>query len=201
MTMVLAPSGETIYPQGYATTVTVAGLTERLEGAKRPGHFDGVATVVAKLLNIVQPDRAYFGQKDAQQLVVVRRMVADLNLPVQIIGVPTVREADGLALSSRNVFLQGDARADALALSQALGAAQAAWQQGERDAATLRRIATDRYADFPGVEVEYLSLADPDTLKELHGPIKRGLMSTAAWVGGVRLIDNVAFDPTATQSK
>lgn len=201
MTMVLAPSGETIYPQGYATTVTVAGLTERLEGAKRPGHFDGVATVVAKLLNIVQPDRAYFGQKDAQQLVVVRRMVADLNLLAQIIGVPTVREADGLALSSRNVFLQGDARADALALSQALGAAQAAWQQGERDAATLRRIATDRYADFPGVEVEYLSLADPDTLKELHGPIKRGLMSTAAWVGGVRLIDNVAFDPTATQSK
>ena len=189
--LVFAPEAAEIYPPGVATTVSVAGVTTRLEGAKRPGHFDGVATVVAKLLNIVQPDRAYFGQKDAQQLVVVRRMADDLALPVEIVDVPTVREADGLALSSRNQFLHGAARQQALALSRALGAAEDAWHEGERDATALRRAARTIFEQYPSVEVEYLSLADPETLEELEGPVPRGIMSTAAWVGGVRLIDNV----------
>jgi pantoate--beta-alanine ligase len=191
---VFAPDASEIYPTGHSTKVHVAGLGDILEGAHRPGHFDGVATVVAKLFNIIQPTHAYFGQKDAQQLAVIRRMVADLNFPIEIIGVPTVREPDGLALSSRNVFLQGEARQQALALSQALNAARAAWERGERDADTLRDAASAVYTTTEGVQPEYLSLAYPDTLEELHGPIERGLMSTAAWVGGVRLIDNVMFE-------
>ncbi len=192
--LVFAPEASEIYPASHATKVRIEGLGDILEGAHRKGHFDGVATVVAKLFNIVQPDRAYFGQKDAQQLAVVRRMVADLNFPVQIIGVPTVREADGLALSSRNVFLKGEARQQALALSQVLNAARAAWQAGERDADALRAAANAIYEKAEGVQTEYLSLADPETLEELQGSIERGVMSTAAWVGGVRLIDNVILE-------
>lgn len=191
---VFAPNAGDIYPAGHATTVRVVGLGDILEGAHRKGHFDGVATVVAKLFNIVQPARAYFGQKDAQQLAVIRRVVADLNFPVEVVGVPTVREPDGLALSSRNVFLQGEARQQALALSRALNAARAEWDAGERDADALRDAANAGYATFDGVQPEYLSLADPETLEALHGPIQRGLMSTAAWVGGVRLIDNVVLE-------
>jgi pantoate--beta-alanine ligase len=191
---VFAPDASEIYPTGHSTKVHVAGLGDVLEGAHRPGHFDGVATVVAKLFNIIQPTRAYFGQKDAQQLAVIRRMVADLNFPIEIIGVPTVREPDGLALSSRNVFLQGAARQQALALSHALNAARAAWHMGERDADTLRAVANTVYDAAPGVQPEYLSLAHPETLEELHGSIQRGLLSTAAWVGGVRLIDNVILE-------
>jgi pantoate--beta-alanine ligase len=167
------------------------GVTEVLEGAYRPGHFDGVATVVAKLFNIVQPDRAYFGQKDAQQVVVIQRMVDDLDFPVEVVAVPTVREADGLALSSRNVFLKGEAREQARTLSIALAAALTAWEGGERDADLLRSVATSVYRSHPGVRLDYLSLADPVTLQELHGPVESGIMSTAAWVGDVRLIDNV----------
>lgn len=189
--MVFAPRREEIYPADFVTTVRLSRVTERLEGGHRPGHFDGVATVVCKLFNIVQPARAYFGQKDAQQLVVVRRMVADLNLPVEVVGVPTVREPDGLALSSRNVFLLDGARQHALTLSQALNAARHAWAQGERDADRLRAAALAVYDAAPAVRLDYLSLAHPDTLEELSGPISQGLLSTAAWVGNVRLIDNV----------
>ncbi len=191
--LVFAPDASEIYPAGHQTTVRVSAIGEVLEGARRPGHFDGVATVVSKLFNIVQPDRAYFGQKDAQQLVVIRRMVADLNFPIEIVAVPTVREPDGLALSSRNVFLHGAVRQQALALSQALFAARAAWQAGERDAATLRATALARFAETPAARLDYLSLANAETLEELHGPIEGGLLSTAAWVGGVRLIDNVVL--------
>ncbi len=191
--LVFAPDASEIYGPHHSTTVQVGKVTERLEGAHRKGHFEGVATVVAKLFNIVQPQRAYFGQKDAQQLVTVRRMVADLNFPVEIVAVPTVREADGLALSSRNVFLEGEARQQALVLAQALHAAWLAWHEGERDADALRAQALARFEATPEVRLEYLSLADPDHLVELSGPIERGLMSTAAWVGGVRLIDNVVL--------
>lgn len=189
--IVFAPRRDEIYPADFVTTIRLSRVTERLEGGHRPGHFDGVATVVCKLFNIVQPDRAYFGQKDAQQLVVVRRMTTDLNLPVEIIGVPTVREPDGLALSSRNVFLQGEDRQHALTLSRALAAGRAAWKQGERDADALRDAALAVYAAAPAVRLDYLSLAHPDTLEELSGPVTHALLSTAAWVGNVRLIDNV----------
>ncbi len=192
--LLFAPEAQAIYPSGHATTIQVARVSERLEGAHRPGHFDGVATVVGKLFNMVRPDRAYFGQKDAQQVAVVRRMVADLNWEVEIVAVPTVREPDGLALSSRNVFLSGTARQEALTLSQALTAARALWQKGERNADALRDAALRVFQGAPTVALDYLSLADADTLEELHGPVTRGLMSTAAHVGGVRLIDNVILD-------
>ena len=192
VTLVFAPTREEMYPATYSTTVRVARVSE-LEGAHRAGHFDGVATVVCKLFNIVQPDRAYFGQKDAQQVVVVRRMVADLNLPVEVITVPTVRERDGLALSSRNVFLEGEARQHALALSRH-------WlppvPPGSRASATRTPCAPPPRATSPPRRVcgwNPLSLAHPDTLEGLHGPIERGLMSTAAWVGTVRLIDNLVL--------
>ncbi|MGH2541593.1 MAG: pantoate--beta-alanine ligase, partial [Ardenticatenaceae bacterium] len=187
--LVFAPGVDEIYPPDYATQVHVAGLTDVLEGLHRPGHFDGVATVVAKLLNIVQPDRAYFGQKDAQQLIVVRRMVTDLHFPVEIMAVPTMRDEDGLALSSRNAFLPAEAREQALALSRALAAARAAWETGERDADALRDAANTVYESTAGIRVDYLSLAHQETLEELQGPVERAIMSTAAWVGDVRLID------------
>jgi pantoate--beta-alanine ligase len=191
VTFVFAPDASEMYPPFYSTTVTVTRVTDSLEGAHRPGHFDGVATVVCQLLNVVQPARAYFGQKDAQQVVVVRRMVTDLNLPVNVIACETVREPDGLALSSRNKFLQGNARQDALALSRALFAIRATWQNGERDAETLRERGRQIFSTFPDVRLEYLSCADPDTLSEQVGEVERALVSTAAWVGYVRLIDNL----------
>jgi pantoate--beta-alanine ligase len=192
--LVFTPDASEIYPPRHATTVRLSGITEVLEGAHRPGHFDGVATIVAKLFNIVQPDRAYFGQKDAQQLLVVRRMVQDLNFPIEIRPVETVREPDGLALSSRNIFLESEARAQALALSRALHQAAQLWRAGERDAEALRAIAHASMGEHEQVRVEYLSLANPDTLEELSGKVESGLMSVAAWVGGVRLIDNVVLD-------
>lgn len=192
--LIFAPSATEMYPPGYATTVRIAGITERLEGAQRPGHFDGVATVVSKLFGIVQPDYAYFGRKDAQQVVVVRRLVADLNLAVGIVEVETVREPDGLALSSRNRFLEGVQREQATTIFRALGAALAAWDGGERDADRLRAAAGEILDAAEGVRVEYLSLADPTTLDELDGRIERGIMSTAAWVGETRLIDNVRLE-------
>ncbi len=191
--VLFAPPVEEVYPAGFATTVTVAGLGEVLEGAERgPGHFAGVCTVVAKLLNMVQPDVAYFGQKDAQQVAVVKRMVRDLDLPVRIEVRPTVREPDGLALSSRNRRLSPAGRTRALALSRALDAARAAYRAGERDAGALRDAAA---ATLDGLRPEYLAVVDPVTfapLTTLDGP---ALVAVAACVGPVRLIDNVLLEP------
>ncbi|MGI8586772.1 MAG: pantoate--beta-alanine ligase [Chloroflexia bacterium] len=193
------PDAAEIYPPGYATYVEVRGSTAGLEGAARPGHFIGVATVVAKLFNLVQPHRAYFGQKDAQQAVVIRRMVRDLNFPIEIIVVPTVREPDGLALSSRNIYLDPDERKAALVLSKALVAAYAAWKAGVRDGDWLRAEMNRVVAAEPFAHADYVSIADPDTLAELTeiGPQQGALASLAVRIGrGTRLIDNLLLNPT-----
>jgi pantoate--beta-alanine ligase len=193
--VLFAPSPEEVYPAGFATSVRVAGLSDVLEGAERgPGHFAGVCTVVAKLFNVVAPDVAFFGQKDAQQVAVLRRMVADLDLPVALEIVPTVREPDGLALSSRNVRLDAAERERAVALSQALRAAEAAIAAGERDAARLREAALAAMAPH-GVEPEYLALVDPDSFQPVQTVNGRVLVAVAARVGRTRLIDN-ALIPT-----
>jgi pantoate--beta-alanine ligase len=191
--VLFAPSVEEVYPPGFATTVRVEGLSEVLEGAERGhGHFAGVCTVVAKLLNVVAPDVAFFGQKDAQQVAVVRRMVADLDLPVAIEVVPTVREPDGLAMSSRNVRLDAGERERAVALSRALTAAGDALGEGERDAARLRESALAAMALY-AVEPEYLALVDPDTFSAVDTVNGRVLVAVAARVGDTRLIDNALF--------
>ncbi len=191
--VLFAPPVTEIYPEGFATTVQVAGLSEVLEGAERgPGHFAGVCTVVNKLLNIVGPDVAYFGQKDAQQVAVVKRMVRDLDMPVRIEVLPTVREPDGLALSSRNVRLSPDDRARALGLSRALRAAGEAVAAGERDADRVRAAAL---AELGDLEPEYLALVDPLTFAPLHTVNARTLVAVAAQVGPVRLIDNIVLEP------
>ncbi len=188
--LLFAPPVEVVYPPGFSTTVSVAGVTEPMEGAQRgASHFDGVATVVAKLLNMVGPDVAFFGQKDAQQLVVIRRLVRDLDLPVRIEAVATVREPDGLALSSRNVHLHGEDRARATALSRALRAAEDAAAAGERDAAAVRTTALGALEAF-GVEPEYLELVSPETLTPVDTVDGDVLVAVAARVGTTRLIDN-----------
>jgi len=188
--LLFAPSPEEIYPAGFSTTITVGGLTETLEGAERgAGHFAAVATVVAKLLNLVRPDVAYFGQKDAQQLAVVRKLVRDLDLPVEMVAVPTVREPDGLALSSRNARLGADDRPRATALHAGLAAAQRDAASGERDSHRLRAAALGAMAER-GVEPEYLELVDPDTFTPIGRVNGRALVAVAARVGPVRLIDN-----------
>ena len=191
---VYLPAAATMYPTGYETYVTVEGLTERLEGAARPAHFRGVATVVTKLLNAVRPDRAYFGRKDAQQLRVIERLVRDLDLPVAVVACETVREADGLAMSSRNAYLSPEERAAAAVLSRALAAAAGRFAEGERSAETLREAAAELLAAEPLATVEYVSLADSDTLAELTGTVARPtLLSLAVRFGAVRLIDNVTL--------
>ncbi|WP_174299530.1 pantoate--beta-alanine ligase [Caulobacter sp. S45] len=191
--LVFNPSAAEIYPRGFSCRIEVEGVTSPLEGAARPGHFAGVATVVAKLFNIVQPSRAYFGQKDAQQAVVIRRMVSDLDMPVQVVVADTVREADGLALSSRNVYLDAAERAVAPTLFRALSRAKGLFEGGERDAQALREVVRDLIADQPGFRVEYVSVADPDTLQELGTVGSTALMSLAARLGRTRLIDNVVL--------
>ncbi len=194
--LVFAPTVEEVYPTGFATQVQVLGITDRLEGASRgPEHFRGVATVVAKLLNIVQPKVAFFGQKDAQQVLVIRRLVADLNLPVRIEVGPTVREADGLALSSRNAQLGPRERERALALYAGLRAAAEVAMDGERAADALLGAAYSAMVLFD-VEPEYLSLVDPDSLEEISRLDGPALLAVAAHVGSVRLIDNVILDPS-----
>ncbi|SRR5581483_10755535 len=188
-----APDEGEMYPSGFDTYVVVGGVSEGLEGAARPGHFRGVATVVAKLLNVVQPDRAYFGQKDAQQLAVIRKLVADLAMPVEIRAVPTQREPDGLAMSSRNVRLSPSERAAATVLSRALRAAEASYRQGERSAERLRQVMRQELAAEPLARPDYVSVADAGSLRELddvHGP---ALLSLAVRIGPVRLIDNIAL--------
>ena len=191
--VLFAPPVSEIYPPGFATTVSVAGLTEILEGAERgPGHFAGVCTVVCKLLNIVSPDVAYFGQKDAQQVAVVKRMVRDLDMPMRIDVLPTVREHDGLALSSRNVRLSPTDRPRAVGLSRALLAARAAVAAGERDPVRVRTAALPHLGD---VDAEYLALVDPSSFAEVDIIDRPTLAVIAARVGPVRLIDNLVLEP------
>jgi len=191
--VLFAPSVSEIYPNGFATTVQVTGLSEVFEGAERgPAHFAGVCTVVNKLLNIVAPDVAYFGQKDAQQVAVVKRMVRDLDMPARIEVLPTVREPDGLALSSRNVRLSESDRARALGLSKALNAAAAVVAAGERDADVIRSAAL---AEIGDLDAEYLAIVDPLTFAPLRTVSARTLVAIAAQVGPVRLIDNIVLEP------
>ena len=191
-TLLFAPAVDEVYPDGFSTTVTVRGpLTETLEGEHRGReHFDGVATVVVKLLNMAQPDVAFFGQKDAQQALVIRRVVRDLDLPVRIQTVPTVREPDGLALSSRNVHLNGADRDRALALRAGLEAARARVEAGERDAAAIAAAGREAMLGH-GVEPEYLAVVDPETLAPLQTVDGTALVAVAARVGPTRLIDNL----------
>ncbi|HUB74280.1 MAG TPA: pantoate--beta-alanine ligase [Solirubrobacteraceae bacterium] len=201
--VLFAPGVEEVYPEGFATLVEVAGVSERLEGAARGSeHFRGVATVVTKLLCMATPDVAYFGQKDAQQLAVIRRLVRDLNLPVRIEALPTVREADGLAMSSRNALLDGEQRERARALPAALAAARELVAAGERSAAALTEAAAAAMAPY-GVRPEYVALVDPETfapVAELAGASSsqgEALLALAARIGEVRLIDNATLSATA----
>jgi pantoate--beta-alanine ligase len=192
--VIFAPAPEEVYPDGFATTVTVSGVADGLEGTVRgPGHFAGVCTVVAKLFNIVAPDIAYFGQKDAQQVAVLRRMVRDLDIPVAIAVVPTVREPDGVALSSRNARLDAAERARAVALVEGLRAARAAAAEGESDAARLRAAAIAAMT-ARAVEPDYVAVVDPDSFRSVETARGRVLMAVAARVGATRLIDNFLID-------
>lgn len=188
--LVFTPANEEIYPPGFQTYVTVEGVATPLEGEKRPGHFRGVATVVAKLFNVFQPDRAYFGQKDAQQVVVIKQMTRDLNLPVAIVVGETQREPDGLAMSSRNVYLSPQERQAATVLYRALCAGRELWSSGIRNGEELRAAMRNVLAQEPSAHVEYVSAADPQTLRELEQAGDRVLLSMAVRIGTTRLIDN-----------
>jgi pantoate--beta-alanine ligase len=187
---VFAPPVEEVYPPGFDTVVSVGAISRPLEGAARPGHFDGVATVVAILFGLVGAERAYFGQKDAQQVMVIRRMAIDLALPTEVIACPTVREADGLALSSRNVHLAPDERTAATVLRRALLAGRAAWERGERSADAIRDVMSAQLSREPLADVDYVSVADGDTLAELNRIDGPALLSLAVRFGATRLIDN-----------
>jgi len=188
--LVWNPTPEIMYPAGYQTWVEVEALTRPLEGAMRPEHFKGVTTVVAKLFNAVQPHKAYFGQKDAQQAAVIRQMVRDLNFPLEMIVCPTTREADGLAMSSRNKYLEGADRPAATVLYRALSAAKTAYEGGERNAEKLRTVMKDMLASEPRAQPQYVSCADYDTLEELDVVSGKTLLSMAVLFGKTRLIDN-----------
>ncbi|HEX6269488.1 MAG TPA: pantoate--beta-alanine ligase [Anaerolineales bacterium] len=192
--LVWTPTPEMMYPDRYQTWVEVEEMTRPLEGAMRPGHFRGVTTVVAKLFNAVQPDKAYFGQKDAQQAAVIRRMTRDLNFPVEIVVCPIIREPDGLAMSSRNVYLDAEQRKAATVLYRSLSAAQEAYERGERDAEKLRGIMKDVLASEPLAQVQYVSCADYDTLEELDTVKGKALLSMAVLIGKTRLIDNLVLE-------
>jgi pantoate--beta-alanine ligase len=191
---VFTPEALDIYPSGFETSINVGAVTTVLEGAIRPGHFAGVATVVAKLFNIVQPSRAYFGQKDAQQCVVIRRMVRDLDMPLHLVIGPTIRDADGLAMSSRNTYLTAQERAVAPAIYQALSAAREAREKGETRAVALRELIIAILNDTRAFEIDYVSVADADSLIELETVNGPALISLAARLGKTRLIDNIVLD-------
>ena len=184
------PTAEAMYPQGYQTWVEVETITHPLEGTMRPGHFRGVTTVVAKLFNAVQPHKAYFGQKDAQQAAVIRQMVRDLNFPLEIVVCPTTREPDGLAMSSRNVYLDPEQRKAATVLYRSLSAARELYETGERDANKIRGKMKEVLAGEPLAEPQYVSCADYDTLEELDEIKGKALLSMAVFMGKTRLIDN-----------
>lgn len=191
---VFLPSQSDMYPQGYNTWVEISGVTDRLEGAVRPGHFRGVATVVNKLFNITSPTRAYFGQKDVQQCVVIKKMVTELNMGLEIIISPTVREADGLAMSSRNVYLSPEERSQAPVLYRALSTAHVMWTEGEKDAATLRQAMEDLIRKQPLAKIDYISIADAQTLQELEKTTAPAIISLAVRFGKTRLIDNIILE-------
>jgi pantoate--beta-alanine ligase len=198
--VVFAPSVEELYPLGAATFVEVEGLSNRLDGLSRPGHFRGVATVVAKLLIAAEPDRAYFGQKDAAQVSVLRRMVNDLCLGVELVVCPIVRESDGLALSSRNQYLSSAERIQALALSRAICAAQMLFAAGEHRSTALIDAARQVFAVEPGIRIDYIELVDWATLEPVEVAAAKTLFAVAAWVGTTRLIDNLILDESTTQA-
>jgi pantoate--beta-alanine ligase len=191
--LVFTPDERELWPRPPVVTVHVGELAERLEAAFRPGHFDGVATIVAKLLNLVGPCRAYFGQKDAQQLAVIRRMVADLGFPHELVACETVREPDGLALSSRNAYLSPEQRRVAPVLYRALDAGRSAWRAGERDPAAVERAAVKLVETEPAVELQYLALVDPDGFAPVAAAEAGQVLAVAARLGTTRLIDNVVL--------
>lgn len=187
---VFLPQAEDMYPSGASTWVDVEGITDYLEGASRPGHFRGVTTVVTKLFNIVEPDRAYFGQKDAQQALVIQKMVKDLDMNLKVVVVPTVREPDGLAMSSRNVYLSQENRQSASILFKSLNLASRLWSEGERDTSRIRSEMISLIQKEPGAQIDYVSIADTQTLKEIDLIVDTALVSMAVRFGTTRLIDN-----------
>ena len=188
---VFMPQPEEMYPQSASSWIDVEGITDQLEGASRPGHFRGVTTVVAKLFNITEPARAYFGQKDAQQALVIQKMVKDINMNLDVIVSPTVRESDGLAMSSRNVYLSPEERQSALVLWKSLNLAQKLWADGERDAGRIRQEMTSLLESEPRAQIDYVSIADTGTLEELEQIYNSALVSMAVRIGKTRLIDNI----------
>jgi len=192
---IFVPSVEEMYPRSNTTWVEVQGLSERLCGKSRPGHFRGVTTVVAKLFHIVDPDAAFFGQKDAAQVANIRRMVRDLNMPVAIEVCPIVREADGLALSSRNAYLSPEERKSALVLYRSLVRTKALFESGERNSAKLISTARNDFSNEPGAKLDYFGFVDPDTLDREPRVTNRVLVAVAAFVGATRLIDNILLEP------
>jgi len=193
--ILFAPSVDEIYPDGAVTWVLVEGLSEKLDGHSRPGHFRGVTTIVAKLFHIIEPGAAFFGQKDAAQLAVIRRMVEDLNFPVEIVACPIVREYDGLAMSSRNTYLNRDERGRALVLRRSLEQVQREFQGGERIAAKLISAAKEVFAREPQVALDYFEIVDPNTLDSVECISQKTLVAVAAYVGSTRLIDNTVLEP------
>lgn len=191
--LTFAPSVEEMYPGGAVTWITVEGVSGRLDGRSRPGHFRGVATIVAKLLNVVEPDAAFFGQKDAAQVAVVRRMVRDLDMPVEIVACPIVREEDGLAMSSRNIYLSAQERERAKVLYRALATAKKLWDAGERNVEKLLIAGRDVIAGEELVRLDYLDVVDAETLEHLERADEGAVMAVAAWVGNTRLIDNLVL--------
>ena len=191
--IIFMPSTAEMYPPRFNSRVEVSDVLDRLEGASRPGHFRGVTTVCAKLFNIIQPTKAYFGQKDAQQLIAIKKMAADLNMNLEIVAVPTVREPDGLALSSRNTYLNPEQRQAAKVIYQALNLAQKLWSQGEKDAEHLRQEMLTLIQKQPLAEIDYISVANADTLNELDRINPPALVSLAVRIGNTRLIDNIVL--------
>ena len=189
--IVFMPSVTEMYPPGFDSWVDTGKIAQRLEGTCRPGHFQGVATVVAKLFDIIQPNRAYFGQKDAQQAIVIKKMVADLNMNLEIVTMPTVREPDGLAISTRNLYLNAEERQAATVLYKALTLAQELWSQGERDAERIRQEMRTLIQKEPLATIDYVSIAEPERLEELDRVTPPALVSMAVKIGRTRLIDNV----------
>jgi len=197
--LVWTPTPEIMYPNGYQTWVEVEALTKLLEGARRPGHFRGVTTIVTKLFNSVLPAKAYFGQKDAQQAAVIRRMTLDLNFPLEVVVCPIVREPDGLAMSSRNTYLNAEQRQAATVLYRALNLAKDAYEAGERDAEKLRALVRETIAAEPLAELQYVSCSDYDTLEELETVSGKALLSMAVFVGKTRLIDNLILESNVSR--
>lgn len=193
--MIFAPTADEMYAKGEATWVTVEGLSEKLDGRSRPGHFRGVTTVVAKLFHVIEPEVAFFGQKDAAQLAVLRRMVRDLNFPVEIVSCPIVREPDGLAMSSRNVYLSPEERRRALVLHRSLQEVEKAFRGGKRNAGALAQSGLAALAQEPEIRLDYFEIVDPETLDPVDRITGKALVVVAAYVGSTRLIDNVVLEP------